>query len=284
MGIRGKLASTAGQIGLRVAPRAMARWQWREGAGVGPIRDDLCVGRDAAMAILRTLVPVRAEQELIRIGAAGDGGYLVPDDLGGIEVLLSAGVGAAWSFERDLGERFGIRSSMCDGSVEAPSGLTDLQAFTRRNVAARSDTGVVTLAEWVEEAGVDGDLMLQMDIEGAEVEVLAGVDPAVLRRFRIIVLEVHQLPRALLAGPAGDGHRAALARIDDDFVPVHIHPNNCCGTRSVHGVDVPNVLEVTYLRRDRLTEPPVRVPVGHAADAPNVPAYPPVVLPSDWPG
>jgi len=38
-----------------------------------------------------------------------------------------------------------------------------------------------------------GDLILQMDIEGAEWSVLLNASEAILDRFRIVVLELHYL-------------------------------------------------------------------------------------------
>lgn len=39
----------------------------------------------------------------------------------------------------------------------------------------------------------NNDLMLQMDIEGSEYEVLLDLDDDLLRRFRIMVIEFHDL-------------------------------------------------------------------------------------------
>jgi hypothetical protein len=277
------VASAVGAVALRVAPGLMFRWQWRQGAGVGEIPEDRWLPPSEVRDVLRMLAPVSAGCGLVRIGGAADGGYLVPDDLVGVEALLSAGVGATWTFERDLGERFGIHASMRDGSIGAPPGLTELQDFDRLYVAAEPGPGAVTLAEWVAAVAADGDLMLQMDIEGAEIDILAAVDPAVLRRFRVVVVEFHRLPWALVDGPQGEVFRTAMRRLDRDFLPVHIHPNNCCGLRVFHGIDVPCVLEVTYLRRDRVPDSPIRIPVGHPEDRDNVPAYPSLGLPAGWP-
>jgi hypothetical protein len=41
------------------------------------------------------------------------------------------------------------------------------------------------------------DLILQMDIEGAEWHVLLNVSRDTLRRFRIIVIELHDLERLM---------------------------------------------------------------------------------------
>ena len=52
--------------------------------------------------------------KLIRVGKNNDGGYLVPDDLNNIDQSYSAGVGLLTKFEKDLEEKFSIRSNMLD--------------------------------------------------------------------------------------------------------------------------------------------------------------------------
>jgi len=43
-------------------------------------------------ALIARLHPVPCGHELIRVGSAHDGGYLIPDDLGGIAMCFSPGV------------------------------------------------------------------------------------------------------------------------------------------------------------------------------------------------
>ena len=69
--------------------------------------------------LFNKLRPVRAGPELIRLGGPGDGGYLLPDDLSGIDCCYSAGVGTTSHFEADLSRR-GIRSLMADYSITGP--------------------------------------------------------------------------------------------------------------------------------------------------------------------
>ena len=54
--------------------------------------------------------PVVTDKELIRIGDYSDGGYLIPDDLDGIEVCFSPGVSTEASFELEL-TNYKIKSS-----------------------------------------------------------------------------------------------------------------------------------------------------------------------------
>lgn len=50
-------------------------------------------------SLLRIIHPVVGGHRLIRMGAKADGGYLIPDDLGGVKACFSPGVGNEVSFE-----------------------------------------------------------------------------------------------------------------------------------------------------------------------------------------
>jgi hypothetical protein len=63
--------------------------------------------------LLEKLAPHESDKQLIRIGGEDDGGYLVPDDLQGIEYCFSPGVGKTSKFEKDLSNR-GIHSFLAD--------------------------------------------------------------------------------------------------------------------------------------------------------------------------
>lgn len=231
------------------------------------------------------LTPWDVGVPLIRLGGDGDGGYLVPDDLEGLQALLSPGVAEKWHFERVIGDRFGIPSYMIDGSVNAPDGLSDLQHFERVWLGSRSGDGVVSLEEWVASVAPEtgGDLMMQMDIEGAEYEVLASAPLHALRRFRTIIIEFHGLDWLRFAPALSFRLLPAWRRMSVDFEVVHVHPNNCCGTFTTFGVPVPRVLEVTYLRRDRVRGDCRPAELPHKLDRDCVEGVPPIRLSKSWP-
>lgn len=70
-------------------------------------------------AAVELLVAHGCGPELIRVGGSGDGAYLLPDLLTGVEACFSPGVSTQTAFETELAERFGIPSYLCDASVEA---------------------------------------------------------------------------------------------------------------------------------------------------------------------
>lgn len=234
--------------------------------------------REAA-ALLR---PLDSGRELVRVGGAGDGGYLLPDDLDGIAACYSPGVAAQAAFEQELARR-GIAIRMADASIPGPPPGCAGMSFERRFLGSHDVDPFTTLAAWVArhaEASA-GDLLLQMDVEGAEYEVIVNVEPALLARFRILVVEFHDLD--CLAQPfAHRLIRAALEKLAKAFVPVHLHPNNYAGIADVRGFPIPRMLEATFLRRDRCLRLEPRTDFPHPLDCDNVPGKPPAPLPRAW--
>ena len=237
--------------------------------------------RAAVRRLIARLHPVVTEVPLVRLGAAGDGGYLVPDDLEGIAACFSPGVDDRASFESAMIAR-GIPCFLADRSVEAPPLAHAMIRFERKLLGAIDDDATLTLDRWVaDNAPGDDDLVLQMDIEGAEWIVLLNTAPATLRRFRIIVMEVHDLER-LLDKHAFPIIEAAFSRLLQDFHLVHNHPNNYGRAVRVGDLVIPRVLEMTWLRKDRAEVIANARQFPHPLDVVNDPKSADVVLPPHW--
>lgn len=231
--------------------------------------DRRIVRRARVLALVGRLRPFRTEHPLVRLGSEHDGGYLLPADLEGVVACFSPGVGAVADFEADIEAR-GIPAYLLDGSVEPPVGHTT--RFESRFLGPLETVATTTLEAWVERSlgTVDGDLLLQMDIEGAEWDVLAAAPRELLRRFRVIIVELHDLDA--IRDDHILGLRAAVVeRLLQDFSVVHIHANNCCRPVDVRGLSIPPVLEVTLHRRDRAVAPEPLVDPRHPLDRPNRP-------------
>ena len=237
---------------------------------------------DQIRSTISLLRPMDVGLPLIRIGRDFDGGYLVPDDLGGISACFSPGVDTHASFEQDLARR-GIACHLADHSVDGPPAGCEDMSFEKRFLGSYESDTHTTLGSWVDRhtATETGDLLLQMDIEGAEYDVLPGIDPALLKRFRILVVEFHKFD--WLAQPFVHRRiRACLEKLARDFVPVHVHPNNNTFLRRIGPLRVPRIIEVTYLRKDRCRALVPQTMIPHPLDRKNVPTNPTVDLPEEW--
>src|SRR5450631_3521460 len=183
---------------------------------------------------VKHLVPLNSGYELLRIGDDGDGGYLIPDDLEGVEACFSPGVNNFKDFEDFLTTAHGIKAFMCDYTSDADKLRTPLisgmQFFEKKWLDVIPGDNNTDINSWVAFNSVSrSDLILQMDIEGAEYRNLIHASIATLKRFRIIVLELHGLS-ALESVRFIDGIFApSIGKIKSFFTCVHAHANNCCG-------------------------------------------------------
>ena len=143
---------------------------------------------------------------------------------------------------------------LADYSVEKPAEAHERFYFSKKFIGVTTSDVFMTLDDWVKDSALeqDSDLLLQIDIEGYEYEVFLSASDALMRRFRIIVAEFHSLdqlwnrPFFGLAGRVFD-------KILQTHSCVHIHPNNDCrGTIIKERMEVPMVMEFTFLRNDRI--------------------------------
>lgn len=189
--------------------------------------------------------------ELIRIGSQGDGGYLVPKNLKDISYCYSPGVGFNACFEKELSDKYNIKSFMLDASVdEAPISGPNFE-FLPKYLGSFSDNKFITLSNWLSETSGHNELgkILQMDIEGGEYDVLIYEDSKTLSSFSTMIIEFHFLQK-LYTKDFLRMISSIFEKIYKYFSICHVHPNNCCGLAELDGIIVPRVMEITFIRND----------------------------------
>jgi len=216
--------------------------------------------------LLNNVRPFKTDHNLIRFGPKGNGGYLLPDDLEGIEAVFSPGVGSISDFENDCAAK-GMKIFMADKSVEGPSYFGENFNFTKKYIGSFLTTDFITLDAWIQNSltNTTSDLLLQMDIEGFEYEVIQNMSTHLLNRFRIIIIEFHNLDDLL-----NQTCFFQLSRVFDKILSshtcVHIHPNNCCRPVKLKDIEIPPVMEFTFLRSDRIQSKSYSTIFPHALD------------------
>ena len=237
--------------------------------------------RDLVQRLIGRLHPVAGGHELIRLGPEADGGYVLPDDLAGIDACFSPGVSSISGFEMECAER-GMKVFLADKSVDGPACRHELFTFTKKFVGATTDDDFMTLDEWVTASLPEStsDLLLQIDVEGCEYEVFLSASDALLRRFRIIVVEFHHLDH-IWSEPFFQIARPVFDKLLQTHACVHIHPNNSNNALRKGGLSIPPVMEFTFHRRDRLVNPVPRSDFPCPLDRDNVPQAT-VPLPACW--
>lgn len=239
--------------------------------------------KDKVLNLIRKIHPVKTKYDLIRLGPEGDGGYLLPNDIEGIESCFSPGVDQISDFEIDCLEK-GMNIYLADKSVNKPNFNLpkDRYDFIKKFIGVTNNEDFITMDEWVDTKSnsENSDLLLQMDIEGAEYETILNISDKLMARFRIAIIEfhfLHDLWNPLFFKYA----KLVFEKILQTHICVHIHPNNCCGIEKRFGIEIPRVAEFTFLRKDRISEFTYEDSFPHKLDFDNT-SKKSIVLPKDW--
>lgn len=187
---------------------------------------------------------------LVRLGGRdGDGGYVMLDDFKGKSIAYSFGIADDVSWDREMAAR-GLDVYMYDHTIESIPEEDAHFHWRKTGVIGTYDEArpeLQTLPMLVEENGHGDDrhMILKIDVEGCEWDVLANIPKGFLDRFSQIAFEFHGLNDL----DNEDAIVAALGRLNETHIPVHVHANNCVGYMAYGGLVMPDVLECTYLNR-----------------------------------
>jgi len=222
--------------------------------------------------------------ENIRIGGENDGGYIVPNDLNGIKYCFSPGVGNISKFENDLANK-NIKSFLADYSVSPDFQNNSLLDFEKKYLGPITNENYLSLKDWMK-SKIDyeqtTDLILQVDIEGDEYDVLASIDLNTLRKFRIILIEFHNL-HYLFDEFFFRKIFKVFKLISENYYCSHIHPNNDVDFISKNeDLVIPPVLEFSFLRKDRAKIISNNLEFPNKLDNPNNPNKRDIILPKCW--
>lgn len=233
--------------------------------------------------LIKTLRPFETNCQLIRLGPNGDGGYLIPDDLVGIEACFSPGVYKVSNFELDC-LHLGMKIFMADKSVEKPNldiPETDYN-FLKKFIGCTNNNDFITMESWVNSSSIgdQSDLLLQMDIEGGEYNTVINMSDELMKRFRIMVFEFHSL-QDVWQLRFFDFVSMTFNKILQTHTCVHIHPNNEDGVENRLGITIPRTIEFTFLRNDRIISKKPSTQFPHPLDSDNSKKAH-VPLPSQW--
>ena len=222
---------------------------------------------------------------LVRIGGKNDGGYLIPNIVDKIKYCFSAGVGDLSSFEKELSEKYNIKSFMADASVDHPPIQNKNFNFIKKYLSSSSDKNLITLSDWLYKnlGEIDDNLILQMDIESSEYEVLSFETEETLSKFSIMVIEFHKFQN--LCNPIFlKITKSIFEKIYRKFYICHVHPNNYSGLYRFKGLLIPSCLEISFIRKDLYdsckSNFPVKLP--HKLDTDNDIKIKRINMPEIW--
>jgi len=186
----------------------------------------------------------------VRVGGPGDGGYVMIDDFRSAPICYSLGIGGDVSWDLDMASR-NATVFQYDHTIERVPATHPEFRFFRLGIGDNELDGRMTsLSAAVASNGhqAQRDMILKMDIEDSEWAALGTTPDACLAQFGQIVVEYHGLARASDEFWIAQAEKV-LRKVRRTHLPVHVHGNNWGSYSLLHGVPVPDVLEVTYASR-----------------------------------
>ncbi len=221
--------------------------------------------------LLGKLAPQRAERvDKIRMGGRHDGGYVMLDDLSGIKGAYSLGIGPNVDWDMAIAER-GVPVYQYDHTVSQSPMHHKLFTFQPWRIGTHHDPDaqVVSLPSLIcLNHHEDTDLILKIDIDGAEWDVFAQIDPDQLKVFRQILVEFHALDCVVDTNWRNQA-LTALVHLSRHHQVVHVHGNNLARILVADDVRIPETLEVTFVRRDSYRLVPTAETFPGPFDRPN---------------
>lgn len=215
----------------------------------------------------------------VRIGADGDGGYVMPSSSLGSNTVLSIGIGNEVSFDLRLAER-GARVLQFDHTIDAPPSMRAGIEFHRLGWGPQDVHPFVSLGSMVKM--IDWSRarhpILKFDTEGAEWHCLDTADSEDLGRFEVLTGEFHAFDR-LVQREYFDRAVRVFRKVEQTHRVIHLHANNAGGMVMLGGLPFPRLLELTFMRkRSASFHGHSTEPIPGPLDRPNLPQLPDLVL------
>ena len=203
--------------------------------------------------IISLLMPMDvAGGSYVRVGRKFDGGYVMLDNFSkdNVAAAYSFGISNDVSWDEAIAAR-GINVFLFDHTIDGLPRQHPQFHFAKLGVTGyQRGENLETLGGLLKKNAhaASNNLIMKMDIEGCEWDVFGAAPADVIGRFAQIVVELHGLcpaapdPQYLLLVNV-------LKKINQTHQCVHVHANTNCDRLWVGDLVLPELLEVTYVRR-----------------------------------
>lgn len=193
------------------------------------------------------------DKSLIRLGKDNDGGYVMVDNFNSPGIAYSFGICDDVSWDYDM-TKHGYDVFMYDMTIDSLPFDSQRFHFFKQGISGTEDqkASLDTLEHFVKRNGHwdNANMILKMDVEGAEWSFLSTVSAELLSKFDQMVFEFHNLTGEK-SNEQVETVISCLKKLQHGHTVVHVHGNNCGSFITLDDGEVfPQTLEVTYVKTD----------------------------------
>ena len=212
---------------------------------------DLNVNQDYYTKLKQLLRIKRlADYSLIRIGNMNkDGGYIMANN------FLPDGIAYSFGISNDVGwdtimARYDYDIYMYDHTINGLPTENPKFHYRKEGISGKDEENLPlkTLDYFLKTNNhtKKKNMILKMDVEGAEWDFLETVDTRTLKKFDQIVFEMHNIVRPSCA----DRALKLLEKLNKSHQLIHLHGNNSGYLLQVGDTIFPDVIETTYVNKE----------------------------------
>ncbi len=190
-----------------------------------------------------------SDREYIRIGRMNDGGYVMLDDFHAGMNAYSFGICDDVSWDKEMADRYEINIFMYDHTISKLPEYHKKFHYFKAGISGKDDFAnqVFSMETLLKNNGdaENKNLILKMDVEGAEYDFLENTSSAIINNFKQMVFELHNITKL----ENRDKIKKALEKLNETHQAVWVHGNNCNYAEYENDMIVPNTIEVLYLNK-----------------------------------
>ena len=205
--------------------------------------------------LISILAPWNYKGVINRYGGVSDGSYIIPTDIiNKKSFLISGGVGDNNNFEIQLAS-LGIKGFQIDNSISKPPKNHKNLNFVSKTLGARDGEGSISLKTLINNVSTDKTVIVKLDIEGGELEALINLPKNVLRKITCLSMELHSISSLYNNNQILE----MLKHLNTaGFRSIYVQANNGCLTYTMSGYLIPDNIEVTFVKKSRVTKPTLK--------------------------
>ncbi len=198
--------------------------------------------------------------DFMRLGRDNDGGYIVVYDknnnaISNNKIMYSLGISDDVSLDLEFAKR-GYDVYQYDHTINRLPFQNDKFHWKKIGITGKKENAdlkrLETLIKMDRNDCIDG-MVLKCDIEGAEWDMFQGCSMDTLKKFDEIIVEFH----GILNTRKRSKILSVLDKISNTHQTVHVHANNNSLVNYSGNLITPDVIEVTYVLKDKFATSPI---------------------------